>query len=102
MLYKLSYRPVTAPGFRLSREGKHTEQKEGHQHLTTYKVAFRACVSLLPVLFGSTGLAVPREVLGRGGLGEKELGTVLALRVRNESSGRKASSQTWQERQDAN
>lgn len=31
-------------------------------------------------------LPVPREVLGKTGLGEKEGGTLLALRVRNESS----------------
>jgi hypothetical protein len=29
----------------------------------------------------------PREVLGMTGLGEKEAGTLLAFRVRNESSG---------------
>lgn len=54
--------------------------------MITYKVAFRGCVSLLPLLLGSTELPVPREVLGKGVLGEKEGGTLLALRVRNESS----------------
>lgn len=53
----------------------------------TYKVAFRGCVSLLPLLFGSTEFPV-REVLGREGPGEKEVGVLLALRVRNESSER--------------
>lgn len=60
-------------------------------HWITYKVAFRGCVSLLPLLFGSTEFPVPREVLGREGLGEKEVGALLALRVRNESSERNAS-----------
>lgn len=32
-------------------------------------------------------LPVPREVLGKTGLGEKEAGRLLAFRVRNESSG---------------
>lgn len=54
-------------------------------HWVTYKVAFRGCASL-PLLFASAELPVPREVLGRGVLGEKEAGTLLALRVRNESS----------------
>lgn len=57
----------------------------GHAWLT-YKVAFRGCVSLLPLLFGSAELPVPREVPGRGVLDEKELGALLAFRVRNESS----------------
>lgn len=52
----------------------------------TYKVALRSCASLPPLLFGSAELPVPREVLGRGLLGEKAAGRLLALRVRNESS----------------
>lgn len=51
-----------------------------------FKVAFRGCVSLLPLLLGSTELPVPREVLGREVLEEKELGALLVLRIRNESS----------------
>lgn len=43
-------------------------------------------MSLLPLLFGSAELPVPREVPGRGVLDEKELGALLAFRVRNESS----------------
>lgn len=58
------------------------------QHWSTYKVAFRGGVSLLPLLFGSTELPVPREVPGREALGEKAVGALQALRVRNESSER--------------
>ena len=51
-------------------EGKYTKKKNRIKHLAvhhwiTYKVAFRGCVSLLPLLLGSTELPVPREVLGR-------------------------------------
>ena len=74
-------------------EGKHTKKKNRIKHLAvhhwiTYKVAFRGCVSLLPLLLGSTELPVPREVLGREVLEEKELGVLLVLRIRNESSER--------------
>ena len=43
-------------------------------------------MSLLPLLLGSAEFPVPREVLGRGVLGEKDAGRLLALRVRKESS----------------
>lgn len=49
-------------------------------------MAFRGCVSLLPLLFASIELPAPREVLGRAALGGKEVGALLAFRVRNESS----------------
>lgn len=49
-------------------------------------MALRGGRSLPPLLFGSTEFPVPREVLGRGVLGEKDGGRLVALRVRNESS----------------
>ena len=77
-------------------EGKYTKNRIKHlavHNWITYKVAFRGCVSLLPLLLGSTELPVPREVLGREVLDEKELGALLVLRVRNESSERNTGSQ---------
>lgn len=53
-----------------------------------FKVAFRGCESLLPLFFGSAEVPAPREVLGKGELGENEVEALLALRVRNESSVR--------------
>lgn len=44
-------------------------------------------MSLFPVTLVSTvALVIPREVLGRGALEEKEAGVLLVVRARNESS----------------
>lgn len=65
----------------------------GHlaQHRVTYKVAFRGCGSLLPLLLGSTELLDPREVPGRAGVGGKVAAALPALRVRKESSASNSS-----------